>query len=93
MIEEVRHDTRALERVHLIGTPGWDELVAGADEVSSEQLATVQQSLDPHDPINIQYTSGTTGFPKGATSPAPPTAPAWSSRPRPRPRASTPSRP
>lgn len=36
----------------------------GAD-VSDEELAAVAATLDPHDVINMQYTSGTTGFPKG----------------------------
>ncbi len=43
----------------------WDEVMAMADEVSDEDLASRQASLDPHDVINMQYTSGTTGFPKG----------------------------
>ncbi|MGN6752992.1 MAG: AMP-binding protein [Intrasporangium sp.] len=67
MIEEVRSDLPDLKRVVLIGTPDWDELHSHADEVSAEQLAQVQAGLDNHDAINIQYTSGTTGFPKGAT--------------------------
>jgi fatty-acyl-CoA synthase len=36
----------------------------GAD-VSDQELATVEATLDRHDTINMQYTSGTTGFPKG----------------------------
>lgn len=43
----------------------WSELMAKAAEVSDEQLEERFQSLDPDDVINIQYTSGTTGFPKG----------------------------
>lgn len=43
----------------------WSELLAHAEEVSDETLEARFQSLDPHDVINIQYTSGTTGFPKG----------------------------
>ncbi|MER2088268.1 MAG: AMP-binding protein [Sporosarcina sp.] len=43
----------------------WSELMAYADEVTDEQLEEQFQSLDPDDVINIQYTSGTTGFPKG----------------------------
>ncbi|MHA6160343.1 fatty acid CoA ligase family protein [Pseudomonas sichuanensis] len=45
----------------------WPALQARAGEVTCEQLAARQASLRPGDPINIQYTSGTTGFPKGAT--------------------------
>lgn len=43
----------------------WSELMAQADKVTNEQLEERFQSLDPDDVINIQYTSGTTGFPKG----------------------------
>ena len=64
MVEEVREQS-PLERVVHIGTEDWTELVATGDGDSLQQL--VSWSLDPHDPINIQYTSGTTGFPKGAT--------------------------
>ncbi|HEX2705412.1 MAG TPA: AMP-binding protein, partial [Candidatus Lustribacter sp.] len=67
MIEQVRPDVAALEQVVLIGTRSWDALVAGAGEVSAAALAAVQAGLDRNDAINIQYTSGTTGFPKGAT--------------------------
>lgn len=45
----------------------WAELQQRAGEVSVEALAERQASLQFDDPINIQYTSGTTGFPKGAT--------------------------
>ena len=45
----------------------WDELVAGAGHVTDDDLAARRATLRPDDPINIQYTSGTTGFPKGAT--------------------------
>ncbi|MEB3841317.1 fatty acid CoA ligase family protein [Pseudomonas guariconensis] len=49
------------------GFLAWDDLQARADEVSAQALAERQAQLQPNDPINIQYTSGTTGFPKGAT--------------------------
>ncbi len=64
MVDEVVDGT-AVERVVYIGTEDWDELVAAGDGVEglTERMAT----LDRNDPINIQYTSGTTGFPKGAT--------------------------
>ena len=45
----------------------WGELLAAADEVSADELASLQGRLQFDDAINIQYTSGTTGFPKGAT--------------------------
>jgi fatty-acyl-CoA synthase len=64
MVEEVREQT-ALERVVYIGEESWGELLGAA--TGNEDLAGRMASLAPSDPINIQYTSGTTGFPKGAT--------------------------
>ncbi|WAG81402.1 AMP-binding protein [Metapseudomonas furukawaii] len=49
------------------GFLAWNALQGRAAEVSAEQLAERQALLQFDDPINIQYTSGTTGFPKGAT--------------------------
>ena len=43
------------------------ELLRRADAVGHSALQARKAELDPHDPINLQYTSGTTGFPKGAT--------------------------
>ncbi len=67
MISEVRESLPTLEHVVLLDTPDWDALLAGGDTVSPGELAARGESLTNVDPINIQYTSGTTGFPKGAT--------------------------
>ncbi|MBO1416568.1 AMP-binding protein [Streptomyces sp. FH025] len=67
MIEEVRPSCPELERVVLIGSPTWDALLAAGRQADRELLAARQGELAPDEPINIQYTSGTTGFPKGAT--------------------------
>ena len=42
----------------------WQEVISAANQVTSGQLGTITAGLDRDDPINIQYTSGTTGFPK-----------------------------
>jgi len=51
----------------LPGMLSWDALLERAEQTRSDELATLQASLQFDDPINIQYTSGTTGAPKGAT--------------------------
>jgi len=65
MVEEVRPELPALEHVVFLGDERWDELAGAA--VDSDGLAGSARALSFDDPINIQYTSGTTGFPKGAT--------------------------
>ncbi len=49
------------------GIYAWDEFLSLASGVDAETLAARQQDQDFDEAINIQYTSGTTGFPKGAT--------------------------
>jgi fatty-acyl-CoA synthase len=67
MIDEVRSQCHDLHEVVYIGEDSWDELVGAGSEASMDQLAERMAALSCDDAINIQYTSGTTGFPKGAT--------------------------
>lgn len=67
MVDEARPELPGLSEVVYIGDASWDELATGGSSITDEQLAERGASLTPDDPINIQYTSGTTGFPKGAT--------------------------
>ncbi|WP_078970950.1 AMP-binding protein [Streptomyces chattanoogensis] len=68
MAEQVRADCPALRDVVYIGDPtSWGGLLAGGAGVPHTRLADCAQHLTADDPVNIQYTSGTTGFPKGAT--------------------------
>jgi fatty-acyl-CoA synthase len=67
MIDEVRPNCPDLRWVVLIGSPEWDALLEAGRGGPAGVLAERQAALSPDDPINIQYTSGTTGFPKGAT--------------------------
>src|SRR5215212_2010057 len=48
-----------------LGIMGYEEFFKGAEKVSEEELRERQGSLDADEVINMQYTSGTTGFPKG----------------------------
>ncbi len=47
------------------GMYNWNDLYEMSKQVTDEELRRRQESLDVHDVINMQYTSGTTGFPKG----------------------------
>ncbi len=67
MAEEARANCPGLRDIIYIGESTWDDLVAASAKVSVEQLRERMSQLAPDDPINLQYTSGTTGFPKGAT--------------------------
>lgn len=67
MVEAVRPNTPKLQQVIYFDTPEWSELIASGEAIHDEALRERGQSLSNTDPINIQYTSGTTGFPKGAT--------------------------
>jgi len=66
MLGEVRGKCPEL-REAVVLEDGWDELLAQGDTVDEGELAAIEATLQFDDPINIQYTSGTTGFPKGAT--------------------------
>ena len=66
MVTEVWERVPARQVVYL-QTSDWQELLAGGKTVATNQLEERSASLRPGDAINIQYTSGTTGFPKGAT--------------------------
>ena len=67
MIDEVRPRCLALADVILLDSPEWTDLVAHGREQNVAELTGIGKTLSADDPINIQYTSGTTGFPKGAT--------------------------
>jgi fatty-acyl-CoA synthase len=62
MVSEVAPRCPALERTVFLDSGDWEELLAAGDAELS-----LPAGLQFDDPINIQYTSGTTGFPKGAT--------------------------
>jgi len=67
MIDDARAEHPSLVDVVLIGRESWDDLRDRGMSGERSRLDEIEEGLDPSEPINIQYTSGTTGFPKGAT--------------------------
>src|SRR5262249_29137600 len=73
MAAEARTETPMLKRLVVLddqapsGLITWDDLRTMAGRTSADALRVREERLQFDDPINIQYTSGTTGFPKGAT--------------------------
>ena len=67
MVEQVRRDCPGLSDVVFIGEPSWQALVERGGRIDHQRLRERMALLSADDAINIQYTSGTTGFPKGAT--------------------------
>ena len=66
MIEESKSLCENLRDV-IFFDKDWEHFLSQSHNVSDEQLAAVENSIQFDDPVNIQYTSGTTGFPKGVT--------------------------
>ncbi|MFE0461265.1 AMP-binding protein [Kitasatospora sp. NPDC058965] len=67
MLAEARPNCPELRDVLLIGEESWTGLLTAGRQAGPAELERITAGLRPDDPINIQYTSGTTGFPKGAT--------------------------
>jgi fatty-acyl-CoA synthase len=71
MVEEIAGQTPTLERVVYLpsgaDTDDWAQLIEAGRALPDGAVADRMAQTAPDDPINIQYTSGTTGYPKGAT--------------------------
>ncbi|MDX6232115.1 MAG: fatty-acyl-CoA synthase, partial [Nocardioidaceae bacterium] len=67
MVEQTALVNADLERVVYLDTEDWGDLVAEGEGLPEAAVSERMATLANTDPINIQYTSGTTGYPKGAT--------------------------
>lgn len=67
MLEEATPNCPDLRQYVLFDSPEWDAMTSPPSDSEEHDVAGYSRSLSPDDAINIQYTSGTTGFPKGAT--------------------------
>ncbi len=67
MVEATADETPTLGRVVYLDTDDWSQLIAAGEVLPEDTVSSRLAGLSPDEPINIQYTSGTTGYPKGAT--------------------------
>ncbi len=67
MVGEVRGNCPALRETVFLDGPDWEALRSAGRRDDPAKLEEIGAGLSPDDAINLQYTSGTTGFPKGAT--------------------------
>lgn len=66
MIEESKSLCENLREVIFLDQD-WEHFLSKANKISEAELEVIENSIQFDDPVNIQYTSGTTGFPKGVT--------------------------
>jgi fatty-acyl-CoA synthase len=66
IIESVQADCPGLEKVVLLDRD-WDAFLESGKIIEEASLLALEEDIQFDDPVNIQYTSGTTGFPKGVT--------------------------
>ena len=67
MVAQVKPNVASLEQAVFLWSADWDNLLSAGETIGMDRLRACEADLDFDEPINIQYTSGTTGFPKGAT--------------------------
>ncbi|WP_028297810.1 AMP-binding protein [Olivibacter sitiensis] len=66
LIAQIWHQCPSLREVIYLDKD-WDSFCKSGSPISDNEIDTIEEGLQFDDPINIQYTSGTTGFPKGVT--------------------------
>ncbi|MFD7550051.1 AMP-binding protein [Streptomyces sp. NPDC059578] len=67
LVTQVRERCPELRQAVFIGEASWEDLLTAGHPDLQDRLRARAAELSCDDPVNIQYTSGTTGFPKGAT--------------------------
>ena len=66
MLNNVKHNTPTVKHI-VIFEEDWTSFLEKSEEISTSEIHQIEQSVQFDDAVNIQYTSGTTGFPKGVT--------------------------
>lgn len=66
MLNNVKENSKSLKYI-IIFEENWDDFLIKGEEISTSEVHQIEQAVQFDDAVNIQYTSGTTGFPKGVT--------------------------